>query len=61
MEKTMTLLKPLKCTSLLTPYKQLYMQFFHIAGMLVPEQNPSEMNPLLQLAFDLSHPPTSPG
>jgi hypothetical protein len=60
-KKTMTLFKPLMRTSLLTPYKQLYMQSFHIAGMLIPEQNPAEMNPLLQLAFDPSHPPTSPG
>jgi hypothetical protein len=60
-EKTMTLLKPLKNTYLLTPYDHLFMQSLHKARKLISEQNPGEINPLLQLAFDPSHPPTSPG
>jgi hypothetical protein len=57
----MTLLKPLKVTSLLTPYEHLFMQTLLKAGKLILEQNPDEINPLFQLAFDPSHPPTSPG
>jgi hypothetical protein len=60
-EKTMTLLKPLKSTSLLTPYEHLFMQSLHKAGRLISEQSPGEINPLLQLAFNPSHPPRSPG
>jgi len=58
MEKTMTLLKPVKNTSLLTPYEQFFVQAFHKSGMLVSEQNPGEPNPLLQMAINPSHPPT---
>jgi len=56
-EKTMTLLKPIKNTSLLTPYEQFFIQAFHKSGMLVSEQNPGEPNPLLQMAINPSHPP----
>ena len=58
MEKTMTLLKPVKNTSLLTPYEQFFIQAFHKSGRLVSEQNPGEPNPLLQMAINTSHPPT---
>jgi hypothetical protein len=54
MEKTMTLFKPLKNTSLLTPYEHLFKQFLHKAGKLILEQNPGKINPLLQLAFNPS-------
>jgi hypothetical protein len=57
-EKTMTHLKPLKNTSLLTPYEQFFIQAFHKSGRLVSEQNPSERNPLLQMAINPAHPPT---
>jgi len=57
-EKTMTLLKPVKNTSLLTPYEQFFIQAFHKSGRLVSEQNPGEPNPLLQMAINTSHPPT---
>ena len=57
-EKTMTLLKPLKNTSLLTPYEQSYIQAFHKSGRLVSEQNPGEPNPPLQMAINPAHPPT---
>jgi len=58
MEKTVTLLKPVKNTSLLTPYEQFFIQAFHKSGRLVSEQNPGEPNPLLQLAINPTHPPT---
>jgi hypothetical protein len=51
----MTLLKPLKNTSLLTPYKNFFIQSLHKTGKLISEQSPNEPNPLLQLAFDPSH------
>ena len=60
-EKTMTLLKPLKNPSLLTPYEHFFIQSLHKTGRLISEQNPSEPNPLLQLAINPSHPPTWPG
>jgi hypothetical protein len=53
----MTLLKPIKNISLLTPYEQFYMQSLHKIRMLIPEQNIGEPNPLFQLAFD-PHPPS---
>jgi len=58
MEKTMTLLKPIKNTSLLTPYEQFFIQAFHKSGRLISEQNPGEPNPLLQMAINPSHLPT---
>jgi len=57
-EKTMTLLKPLKNTYLLTPYEQFFIQAFHKSGRLVSKQNPGEPNPLLQMAINPAHPPT---
>ena len=58
MEKTVTLLKPVKNTSFLTPYEQFFIQAFHKSGRLVSEQNPGKPNPLLQMAINTSHPPT---
>jgi len=58
MEKTMTLLKPVKNTSLLTPYEQFFIQAYHKSGRPVSEQNPSEPNPLLQISINPSHSPT---
>jgi len=58
MEKTMTLLKPVKNTSLLTPYEQFFIHAFHKSGRLVSEQNPGEPNPLLQMTINTSHPLT---
>ena len=58
MEKTMTLLKPVKNTSLLTPYELFFIQAFHKSGRLVSEQNPGEPNPLLQMAINTYHPPS---
>ena len=40
-EKTMTLLKPLKNTSLLTPYEQFFIQAFHKYGTLFPYRTPA--------------------
>jgi len=58
LEKTMSLLKPLNNTSLLTPYKQFFIQALHKSGRLISKQNPGEPNPLLQMAINPSHPPT---
>jgi len=58
LEKTMSLLKPLNNTSLLTPYEQFFIQALHKSGKLISEQNPGEPNPLLQMAINPSHPPT---
>jgi len=58
LEKTMSLLKPLNNTSLLTPYEQIFIQALHKSDRLSSEQNPGEPNPLLQMAINPSHPPT---
>jgi len=57
-EKTRTLLKPLKNTSLLNPYEHFFIQSLHKAGKLISELSPGEPNPLLWLAIDSSLPPT---
>ena len=57
-EKTVTLLKPLKHPSLLIPYAHFFIQSFHKAGNLISQQYPGEPNPLLQMAINPSHPPT---
>jgi len=44
-EKTMTLLNPLKNTSLLTSYEQFFIQAFHKSGRLISEQNPGKPRP----------------
>jgi hypothetical protein len=56
----MTHLKPIQNSSLLTPYEHFFMQSLHKAGKLISEQNPYEPNILLQLAINLSHPPSWP-
>ena len=56
-DRTMTLLKPLKITSLLSPYEHCFIQSLHKAGKLISEQDPGPAHPLLQLAFNPSlHP-----
>ena len=50
--ETMSLLKPIRKTSLLIPYEQLLIRTFHHKGTLVPEQSQGEHNPLFQLATD---------
>jgi hypothetical protein len=57
-DKTMSLLKPIKSTSLLFPYELFFMQFLHKAGRLISEQNPGEPHPLLQIAINPSHLPS---
>jgi hypothetical protein len=49
---TMSLLKPIKKTSMLIPYEQLFIQTFHHNGNLITEQDTGEQNPLFQLAID---------
>jgi hypothetical protein len=56
-DKTMTQLKLLNSTSVLIPYKHLFIQSLHQEGKLIAEQSPGEPNPLLQLATDPSHTP----
>ena len=53
----MTLLKPLKYENMLIPYEQFYIQSLHQADKLIPEQYPSEPNPLFQLTI---HTPYTP-
>jgi hypothetical protein len=57
-KKTMTLLKPIQNTSLLTPYELFYIEYLHKAGNLISEQSPYEPNPLIQLAINPSHSPS---
>jgi uncharacterized protein (UPF0147 family) len=56
-DHSMTILKPLKDTTLLTPYEQYFIQTLHQEGQLIPEQFAGEKNPLLQLAFDPTYTP----
>jgi hypothetical protein len=55
--ETMTLLKPIRDTTMLIPYEQLFIQAFHQNGKLVPEQQSNEPNPLFQLIIDRMPPP----
>jgi hypothetical protein len=56
--KTMTLLKPLSNTSLITPYKQYYIHSLHKEGKLISKQSPVNPNSLLLQATDPSQPLT---
>jgi len=49
---TMSLLKPIHKTSMLTHYEQLFIQTFHHNGNFITEQGTGEQNPLFQLAID---------
>ena len=53
----MTLLKPLKDTTLLRPYVQYFIQTFHQEGQLIPEQFAGGKKLLLQLAIDPAYTP----
>jgi hypothetical protein len=55
--ETMTLLKPIRYTTMLIPYEQLLIQAFNQNGNLVPEQQSNEPNPLFQLIIDRMSPP----
>ena len=57
-DKTMTLLKPLSNTSLLTPYEWYYIHSLHTEGKLISEQSSGDSNPLLLLVIDPSQPIT---
>jgi uncharacterized pyridoxamine 5'-phosphate oxidase family protein len=54
LKDTMTLLKPIHKPSMLIPCEQLLIQTFHQNGILIPEQNWSEQNPLFLLATEHS-------
>jgi len=53
----MTILKPLKNTTLLTPYEQYFIQTLHQEGQLIPEQFAGGKTPLLHLAIDPAYTP----
>jgi len=48
----MTILKPIKKMSILTPYEQLFIQTFHYNENPITEKGTGEQNPLFQLAMD---------
>ena len=56
-DHSMTILKLLKDTNLLTPYEQYFIQSLHQEGQLIPEQFAGVKNPLLQLAIDPAYTP----
>ena len=51
-EEIMKLLKPTNHTSMLIPYELFFIQSHHQHGQLISEQNPGELNPLIQLGLD---------
>ena len=51
----MTILKPLKDTTLLTPHEQYFIQTLYQKGQLIPEQFAGEKNPFFSLPLT---PPT---
>ena len=52
LKDTMELIKPIKKPAMLIPYEQLTIQTFHQNGLLIPEQNCNEHNPLFLLATE---------
>jgi hypothetical protein len=55
-DRKMSVLKPLKHTSLLTPYERLFKHSFQKAGSLISEKFPRDPNPLLKVAVESSLP-----
>jgi hypothetical protein len=51
-EEIMKLLKPTNHTSMLIPYELFFIQSHHQHGQLISEQNPGELNPLIQMGLD---------
>jgi hypothetical protein len=51
-EEIMKLLKPTNYASMLIPYKLFFIQSHHQHGQLNSEQNPGELNLLIQLGLD---------
>jgi hypothetical protein len=51
-DDNITLLQPVKNTTMLLPYEQLLIQNYHHKGKLILEQHRGEPNPLLQLAYN---------
>ena len=51
-EEIMKLHKPTNHTSMLIPYESFFIQLHHQRGQLISEQNPGELNPLIQLGLD---------
>jgi hypothetical protein len=50
------LLKPTNQTTTLIPYELFFIQSHHQHGQLISEQNPGELNPLMQLGLDTIQP-----
>ena len=48
----MKLLKPRNHTAMLIPCELFFIQSHHQHGQLISEQNPGELNPLIQLGLD---------
>jgi hypothetical protein len=53
----MTILKPIRYTTLKTLYEQYFIHTLYQKGQLIPEQSRGEKNPLVQLAIDHTHIP----
>ena len=56
---TVTLIKPIRHTTELIPYEQLFIQTYRHNGNLIHEQSAADTNPLFQLTFhtNLTSPP----
>jgi hypothetical protein len=49
---TMTLLKQVNKTWLLTQYEQLYIQAYHQHKQLIPDQHAGDQNPIYRLIYN---------
>jgi hypothetical protein len=58
---TITFLRPVNNATLLPPYEQLYIQTHHHKGMLIREQQNTELNPLLNLTTNSFNNTNIPG
>jgi len=54
-DNTVTLLKPLNNTTMLTPYEQFFIKSTYQQGKIIMEQAPGEQNPLFQLIIDRAY------
>jgi len=56
-DHSMTILKPLNDTTLLTPYEQYFIQTLHQEGQLIPQPFAGGKKPLLQIPIDPAYTP----
>jgi hypothetical protein len=54
-EEIMEIRKPINHTSMLIPYELFFTQSHHQHDQLISEQNPGEINTLIQLGLDTTH------